>query len=153
MVLKIGDKAPRFSLPTDSGEILSLNELRGQRVVLYFYPKNMTPGCTSEAVDFRDYTKDFNNAGALIIGVSKETVVRHKNFKTKYNLNFTLISDEKGTLCEAYGVWKKKKLYGREFMGIVRTTFLIDSFGIVQKIWPKVKVKGHAEEVLAAIQS
>ncbi len=153
MVLNIGEKAPTFSLPTDNGEILSLDDLKGRRLVLYFYPKNMTPGCTSEALAFRDHAKDFYNAGVSVVGASKDSVKRHKNFKAKYNLGFPLISDEQGELCETYGVWQKKKLYGREFMGIVRTTFLIDSNGVIQKIWPKVNVRGHVKEVLAIIHA
>jgi peroxiredoxin Q/BCP len=153
MTLDVGDKAPDFSLPTDGGGTLSLKDLKGKTVVLYFYPKDMTPGCTTEAQDFRDLAKQFEKAGAVVVGASKDSVKRHDNFKAKHDLNFQLVSDEEGTLCEDYGVWQKKKLYGREFMGIVRATFIIDAKGKVAKVWPKVKVKGHAQEVLEAVQA
>jgi peroxiredoxin Q/BCP len=153
MTLDVGDKAPDFSLPTDGGGKLSLKDLKGKTVVLYFYPKDMTPGCTTEAQDFRDLAKQFEKAGAVVVGASKDSVKRHDNFKAKHDLNFQLVSDEEGTLCEDYGVWQKKKLYGREFMGIVRATFIIDAKGKVAKVWPKVKVKGHAQEVLEAVQA
>lgn len=153
MSLDVGDKAPDFSLPTDGAGTLSLKDLKGKTVVLYFYPKDMTPGCTTEAQDFRDLAKQFEKAGAVVVGASKDSVKRHDNFKAKHDLNFQLVSDEEGTLCEDYGVWQKKKLYGREFMGIVRATFIIDAKGKVAKVWPKVKVKGHAQEVLEAVQA
>jgi len=113
----------------------------------------MTPGCTTEAQDFRDRAKQFEKAGAVIVGASKDSPARHDKFKQKQNLNFALVSDEDGTLCEAYGVWQLKKFMGREFMGIVRATFLIDAKGVIREIWPKVKVKGHAEEVLDAVKA
>jgi len=153
MTLDVGDKAPDFSLPTDGGGTLSLKDLKGKTVVLYFYPKDMTPGCTTEAQDFRDLAKQFEKAGAVIVGASKDSVKRHDNFKAKHDLNFQLVSDEEGTLCEAYGVWQLKKFMGREFMGIVRATFIIDGKGKIAKVWPKVKVKGHAQEVLEAVQA
>jgi peroxiredoxin Q/BCP len=153
MTLDVGDKAPDFSLPTDGGGTLSLKDLKGKTVVLYFYPKDMTPGCTTEAQDFRDLAKQFEKAGAVVVGASKDSVKRHDNFKAKHDLNFQLVSDEEGTLCEAYGVWQLKKFMGREFMGIVRATFVIDGKGKIAKVWPKVKVKGHAQEVLEAVQA
>ena len=153
MSINEGDKAPAFKLPTDGGGELSLKDLKGKTVVLYFYPKDMTPGCTTEAQDFRDRAKNFDKAGAVIVGASKDSVKRHDNFVAKHDLNFKLVSDENGTLCEDYGVWQKKKLYGREFMGIVRSTFIIDGKGVVRKVWPKVKVKGHADEVLEAVKA
>ena len=153
MTLDVGDKAPDFSLPTDGGGTLSLKDLKGKTVVLYFYPKDMTPGCTTEAQDFRDLAKQFEKAGAVVVGASKDSVKRHDNFKAKHDLNFQLVSDEEGTLCEAYGVWQLKKFMGREFMGIVRATFVIDGKGNIAKVWPKVKVKGHAQEVLEAVQA
>jgi peroxiredoxin Q/BCP len=153
MSLKVGDKAPDFDLPTDGGGSLKLKDLKGKTVVLYFYPKDMTPGCTTEAQDFRDRAKQFEKAGAVIVGASKDSPARHDKFKQKQNLNFALVSDEDGTLCEAYGVWQLKKFMGREFMGIVRATFLIDAKGVIREIWPKVKVKGHAEEVLDAVKA
>ena len=153
MTLDVGDKAPDFSLPTDGGGTLSLKDLKGKTVVLYFYPKDMTPGCTTEAQDFRDLAKQFEKAGAVIVGASKDSVKRHDNFKAKHDLNFRLVSDEEGTLCEAYGVWQLKKFMGREFMGIVRSTFVIDGKGKIAKVWPKVKVKGHAQEVLETVKA
>jgi len=152
-MVDIGDKAPDFRLPTDGGGELGLVDLKGKTVVLYFYPKDSTPGCTTEAEDFRDRIADFERAGAAIVGASKDSIKRHDNFKAKHDLPFPLISDEGGSLCEDYGVWKKKKLYGREFMGIERTTFLIDGDGVVRQVWRKVKVKGHADAVLEAVQA
>jgi thioredoxin-dependent peroxiredoxin len=152
MSLDVGDKAPDFSLPTDGGGTLSLQDLKGKTVVLYFYPKDMTPGCTTEAQDFRDRINDFDKAGAVIVGASKDSVKRHDNFKAKHELNFPLLSDEDGTLCEAYGVWQLKKLYGREYMGIMRATFVIDGKGIIQHVWPKVRVKEHAQAVLEVVR-
>jgi len=148
MSVSIGDKAPQFDLPTDGGHSLTLEELKGKTVVLYFYPKDSTPGCTTEAQDFRDLQADFEAAGAIIVGASKDSVKRHDNFKEKQQINFPLLSDEEGTLCDSYGVWIMKKLYGREYMGIERATFLIDGKGVVRHIWHKVKVKNHAREVL-----
>ncbi len=122
-------------------------------VVLYFYPKDSTPGCTIEACDFRDLMADFSKIDATIIGVSKDSVKRHDNFKSKYELPFALASDAESDVCERYGVWVEKSMYGRKYMGIERATFLIDAKGTVRKVWRKVKVKGHADEVLAAIQA
>ena len=153
MTLNPGDKAPAFNLPTDGGGTLSLKELKGKAVVLYFYPKDSTPGCTNEAKDFRDLHDSFKKAGAVVLGASKDSVKRHDNFKAKNDLPFALLSDEEGTLCAAYGVWILKKLYGREYMGIERATFLIDAQGVVREVWHKVKVKGHAEAVLATLQT
>lgn len=150
MTVDVGDTAPGFSLPTDGGGTLSLGDLKGKTVVLYFYPKDSTPGCTTEAQNFRDLDKEFQAAGAVVVGASKDSVKRHDNFKAKNDLPFALVSDEDGSLCEAYGVWVKKKLYGREYMGIERATFLIDGKGKVRQVWHNVKVKGHADEVLAA---
>lgn len=152
MALKVGSKAPDFTLPGDGGGKVSLKSLRGNKVVLYFYPKDDTPGCTKEACAFRDQFPAFKKAKAEIIGISKDDVARHDKFKTKYELPFTLASDEDGKVCAAYGVWQEKTLYGRKFMGIVRSTFLIDEQGVIREIWPKVKVPGHAEQVMAAIK-
>ncbi len=152
-MLKAGDKAPDFDLPTDGGGKLKLKDLKGKKAVVYFYPKDMTPGCTTEAQDFRDHAKAFQKAGAVVVGVSKDSVARHDKFKEKYDLPFHLVSDEDGDLCEKFGVWQEKSLYGRKFMGIVRATFLLDEKGVVRQVWPKVKVKGHAEEVLAATKA
>ena len=151
--LKEGLKAPAFNLPTDGGEKTRLADLKGQNVVVYFYPKDMTPGCTVEAVDFSAMAPDFKKAKTVVIGVSKDSVERHEKFKEKHRLKITLASDENGAMLEKYGVWQEKKLYGKVFMGIVRSTFLIDSEGKIVKIWPKVRVKGHAAEVLEAAKA
>ncbi|MDH3236774.1 MAG: thioredoxin-dependent thiol peroxidase [Alphaproteobacteria bacterium] len=150
--IEIGQPAPDFSVPGDGGGTVSLSALKGKPVVLYFYPKDDTPGCTKEACGFRDAMPDFSKVKAQIIGVSKDSVKRHDNFKAKYDLNFALASDEDGAICEAYGVWVMKKNYGREYMGIERTTFLIDKDGIIREIWRKVRVNGHVEAVLEAAQ-
>ena len=152
MTVNVGDKAPDFDLPTDGDGALRLSSLKGKKVVLYFYPKDSTPGCTVEAKDFRDRIKDFENAGAVVVGASKDSVKRHDNFKAKNGLPFQLVSDGEGTLCDDYGVWVEKKLYGRAYMGIERATFLIDGNGAVREIWRKVKVKGHADAVLEAVK-
>lgn len=153
MTLAVGDQAPDFTLPTDGGRELSLAELKGKKVVLYFYPKDSTPGCTTQAQGFRDLKDQFDAANCVVVGVSKDSIKRHDNFKAKQELNFDLVSDENSDLCEQYDVWKEKSMYGKTFWGIVRTTFLIDEDGIVRTIWPKVKVKGHVEEVLEAVKS
>jgi peroxiredoxin Q/BCP len=145
-----GSKAPAFSLPADDGSTVSLKSLAGKKAVLYFYPKDDTPGCTTEAIAFSALGKKFDSAGTVVLGVSKDTVEKHCNFRDKHNLTVRLLSDEEGKMLEAYGVWAEKSLYGRKFMGINRTTFLIDEKGVVRRVWPKVKVAGHAEEVLAA---
>ncbi len=152
MTLTPGNKAPGFDLPTDGGANLTLTQLKGGKVVLYFYPKDATPGCTTEAGDFRDRIKDFEKSGAVVVGASKDSVKRHDKFKAKNGLAFTLVADVDGTLCDAYGVWVQKKLYGREYMGIERATFLIDENGVIREVWRKVKVKGHAERVLEAVR-
>jgi len=153
MSVKEGGKAPAFSMPTDGGGKIALKDFKGRPVIVYFYPKDSTPGCTTEACDFRDLTPDFSKIDAEIIGVSKDSVKRHDNFKAKHELPFSLASDEDGDVCERYGVWVEKNMYGRKFMGIERATFLIDAKGVVRKIWRKVKVKGHAEEVLEAVKA
>lgn len=152
MTLEVGSPAPDFTLPTDNDGELSLSGLKGKKVVLYFYPKDSTPGCTTQAKGFRDLKAEFEAENCVIVGASKDTVKRHDNFVKKQELNFPLVSDAESDLCESYGVWQEKKMYGKTFMGIVRTTFLIDENGIIQKIWPKVKVKGHIEEVLEAVK-
>ena len=152
MTVKVGDKAPSFTLPQDGGGELSLKELKGKAVVLYFYPKDDTPGCTMEAQAFRDRVKDFKKLGAVVVGASKDSVKRHDNFKAKHKLPFALVSDADGALCAAYGVWVEKKLYGRAYMGIERATFLIDGKGVVREAWRNVKVKGHADAVLDAVR-
>lgn len=149
--LNVGDTAPDFSLPAGDGKTLSLKEFRGKKVVLYFYPKDNTPGCTKEACSFRDDIRKFERKGAVIIGVSADRVESHRKFADKYDLPFSLVSDEKKSLINAYGVWKKKSLYGRTFLGIERSTFVIDEKGKIARIYRKVKVDGHSEEVLAAL--
>jgi len=151
--LKQGQKAPAFNLPTDGGGKIRLADLKGQNVVVYFYPKDMTPGCTTEAIDFSSLAPAFKKAKTTVIGVSKDSVERHDKFKDKHGLTITLASDETGAMLEKYGVWQEKKLYGRVFMGIVRSTFLIDAEGKIAKIWPKVRVKAHAEDVLEAAKA
>lgn len=153
MSIEPGQPAPDFTLPTDGGGSVSLKELRGRKVVLYFYPKDDTPGCTTEACGFRDALPDFTGLDATVIGVSKDSVARHDKFKAKHGLPFTLASDEEGTVCEAYGTWIEKSMYGRSYMGIDRATFLIDGEGVVRGVWRKVKVKGHVEEVLEAARA
>ena len=152
MALKKGDKAPAFNLPSDGGGKIKLSELKGKKVVLYFYPKDSTPGCTQEGLDFKELHTKFKRGGAVVLGASKDSVKRHDNFKEKQGFPFNLLSDEEGTLCNDYGVWIKKKNYGREYMGIERATFLIDEKGKIANIWHKVRVKGHAEEVLTAVK-
>ena len=152
MSIAVGDKAPDFDLPTDGGGNVKLSDLQGQPVVIYFYPKDMTPGCTTESCDFRDQHPNFAAVNAKIIGISKDSAARHDKFKAKHDLNFTLASDEEGDTCERYGVWKEKSMYGKKFMGIERTTVIVDADGVIRHIWSKVKVKGHVDEVLAAVQ-
>jgi thioredoxin-dependent peroxiredoxin len=152
-VLSEGDKAPDFSLPTDGGGTISLKAFGGRKVVLYFYPKDDTSGCTLEAKAFNDAKAQFAAAGAEIIGVSADSVASHDKFKKKYGLGFTLASDEAKGMLESYGVWVEKSMYGKKYMGIERSTFLISADGKVLKAWTKVKVPGHVDEVLAAAQA
>lgn len=148
MTLNIGDKAPDFTLPTDSGQEITLSQLKGQPVILYFYPKDNTPGCTKEACDFRDNFAQFKKKGVQVFGISKDSVKSHTKFKEKYSLPFTLLVDANADVCEAYGVINKKSMFGKTFLGIQRSTFLIDPKGIIQAIWRKVKVPGHVEQIL-----
>ncbi len=143
-----GEEAPDFQLEADDGREVSLSDYRGKKVVLYFYPKDGTPGCTREAVEFRNIAQEFEKEGAVILGVSKDSVKSHQKFKQKHELPFTLLSDPEGKVLDLYEVWKKKSLYGRTFMGTERTTFLIDEKGIVKKVYRKVKAKGHAQVCL-----
>ena len=152
-MLETGQTAPDFTLPRDGGENVTLSDLRGQKVVLYFYPKDNTPGCTTEALDFTALKDAFAAAGTLVFGISKDSVKKHENFCAKHELGIPLLSDAEGTVCEDYGVWAEKKIYGKTFWGIVRTTYLIDEEGKVAQIWPKVKVADHAAQVLAAVQA
>lgn len=150
-MIEEGVTAPGFSLPGAGEKTLTLSDFAGKWVVLYFYPKDNTPGCTTEAKDFSALSDQFAARNAVVIGVSKDTVKKHDTFRTKHDLTVDLVSDESGDLCEAYGVWVEKKLYGKTYMGIQRATFLIAPDGKVAKIWPKVRVKGHAEAVLDEI--
>lgn len=151
--LTIGAAAPDFLSPTDGGKHISLSELRGKHVVLYFYPKDDTPGCTIEAKEFGEALKDFDALDAVVIGVSKDNVKSHDKFKEKYCLPFTLVSDLDGSICEAYGTWIEKSMYGKKYMGIDRSTFLIAKDGTIQRIWRKVSVTHHVSEVLTAVKT
>jgi peroxiredoxin Q/BCP len=152
-MVSAGEKAPDFTLPADDGNEVSLKDYRGKNVVLYFYPKDGTPGCTQEAIEFRDIAEDFEKEDAVILGVSKDSVKSHQKFKQKHQLPFTLLSDSEGKILDRYGVWKKRSLYGRTFMGTERTTFLIDGNGIVKKVYRKVKPKGHAQVCLLDLKT
>ncbi len=151
--LQPGDKAPAFTLPADGGETLSLSALKGKPVVLYFYPKDDTSGCTKEALDFTAAAKEFDKLGAVVIGCSRDSVASHDKFKTKHKLGVRLAADEDGKVTEAFGVWVEKSLYGRQYMGIERATFLIDGTGKIRHVWRKVKVPGHVQAVLDAARS
>lgn len=144
----VGQKAPQFSLQDDTGETISLEDFKGKKVILYFYPKDDTPGCTKEACDFRDQGKKFEKANAVILGISADSVESHGKFKKKFGLPFRLLSDPEKETIKAYGVWKEKSMYGKKYMGIERATFVIDENGKIQNVFPKVKVDGHIEEVL-----
>jgi len=148
-----GQIAPDFTLPATDGSTVRLLDLRGKKVVLYFYPKDDTPGCTREACAFRDNLGVLQSMGVVVLGVSPDSVASHQKFAQKYGLPFPLLADEGAQVATTYGVWKEKKQYGRTYMGIERTTFLIDENGIVQRVFPKVKVDGHVEEVIEAIRS
>jgi peroxiredoxin Q/BCP len=150
MSLAIGDKAPDFTLPTSGNGTVSLAALKGRKVILYFYPKDDTPGCTKEACSFRDALPDFEGADAVVIGVSKDSVASHDKFRSKYALPFMLASDKDGDTAERYGAWIEKSMYGRKYMGLDRSTFLIDGEGRLRGIWRGVRVPGHVDEVLEA---
>lgn len=147
-MVREGEEAPDFTLQADDGKEVSLSDYRGKKVVLYFYPKDGTPGCTREAIEFKEMAKEFERESAVILGVSKDSIKSHEKFKQKHDLPFTLLSDPEGKVLDLYGVWKKKSLYGRTFMGTERTTFLVDEKGIVKRTYRKVKVKGHAQVCL-----
>lgn len=152
-MLKEGSKAPDFTLQTDEGKKVSLKDFAGKKVVLYFYPKDDTPGCTKEACSFTENLGSVTKTGAVVLGVSADSVESHQNFKKKYGLNFPLLSDPDREVIEKYGVWKEKNMYGKKSMGIERTTFLIDKEGRIAHIFPRVKVDGHTAEVLEKLQS
>jgi len=151
--LQVGDKAPPFKLEADGGGEVSLSGLKGKTVVLYFYPKDDTSGCTAEAIAFSKDAKAFKQAGAVVIGVSKDSVASHDKFKKKHKLDVTLAADEDIKIAEAYGVWVEKSMYGRKYMGMERATFLIDGKGLIRNIWRKVKVPGHSADVLATVKA
>ena len=153
MTLAVGDKAPALTLPVSGGGELSLAKFKGKPVVVYFYPKDNTSGCTKEAQDFQSAMAKFKKAGAEVIGISKDSVVSHDKFTAKFDLSFPLLADTEGKACEAFGTWVEKSLYGRKYMGIERATFVIDAKGVVRHVWRKVKVPGHVDQVLAAVQS
>ncbi len=149
----VGAKAPEFDLERDGGGRARLADFQGRKLVLYFYPKDDTTGCTQEARDFSAAAGDFEGAGAAVVGVSPDSAARHDRFKAKHDLAVALLSDESTAVLQAYGVWKEKSMYGRKYMGVERTTFLIDGKGVIRDIWPKVKVAGHAGAVLAAVRA
>ena len=153
MSVPVGDKAPDFTMPTDGNGSVTLSKLRGKPVVLYFYPKDDTTGCTAEACGFRDTFPDYGKTGAVVIGVSRDSVASHDKFKKKHGLPFILASDADSKVTEGYGVWIEKSMYGRKYMGIDRSTFLIDKEGVVRGVWHKVKVPGHVAEVLKAAKA
>ena len=150
-MLKPGDKAPDFTLVSDEGKQITLKDYKGKQVILYFYPKDDTEACTEQACTFRDNIKVIEKKNAVVIGVSKDNTKSHVKFKKKYELNFTLLSDEERTMLEAYNVWKEKSMFGKKYMGIIRTTFLIDEKGIIKEVWDKVKVTGHIQEVISKL--
>jgi peroxiredoxin Q/BCP len=152
-MLSQGDKVPDVTMLSADGEAVSPADFSGQKLVLYFYPKDDTPGCTQEAKDFSAFAAEFEKAGTWVLGISKDGAERHRKFSAKHDLKVKLVTDPDGSVCEAFGTWGEKSLYGRIFMGIARATFLIDRDGTVSRVWRKVKVKGHAEEVLAAARA
>lgn len=153
MSIEPGTMAPEITLPRDGGDTVSLSDYAGKAVVLYFYPKDDTPGCTVEAIDFTARAGQFADANAVVLGISKDTVAKHDKFRDKHGLGVVLLSDAEGDVCERYGVWVEKKMYGKTYMGIARTTVLIDGEGKIARVWDKVKVEGHADEVLEAVKA
>ncbi|MDP3641106.1 MAG: thioredoxin-dependent thiol peroxidase [Alphaproteobacteria bacterium] len=152
-MISIGSIAPDFQLQIDDGTNFKLSDYRGQKVIVYFYPKDNTPGCTIEACDFRESIQQFNQLNCKVIGISRDSVATHAKFKEKYSLNFPLGADEEGTVCQLYGVWVQKSMFGKKYFGINRVTFLIDDDGIVKHIWPNVSVSSHIKDVLTVLQS
>jgi len=153
MILEVGNMAPDFETDIDGGETIRLSDFRGKNVVIYFYPKDDTPGCTKESCEFRDSYSDFIVEDCVILGVSRDSVRSHDNFRSKHDLPFRLVSDHDGGICESYSVWVQKKNYGREYMGIERSTFIIDSDGVIRSIWRNVRVNGHVDTVLEAVRA
>lgn len=151
-MVQLGEMVPDFTLPASNGKEVSLSDFRGKKVVLYFYPKDMTPGCTTEACDFRDQNEQMKEHGAVVIGISPDSIKSHEKFIEKHGLPFLLLSDEDHRVAEMFGVWKLKKRYGREYMGIERSTFLIDENGVLREEWRDVKVNGHVDEVLNSVR-
>jgi peroxiredoxin Q/BCP len=151
--LKLGSSAPRFKAMNEGGEWISSDQFKGKTLVVYFYPKDDTPGCTQESCDFRDHFGRLKKEGVEVLGVSKDSIASHQKFKNKYDLPFSLLSDESGELCEAFGVWKEKSMYGRKYMGIERTTVIISGSGKILKVYPKVSVKGHVDQVIEDIRT
>jgi peroxiredoxin Q/BCP len=152
-MLEVGKKAPTFKLKNQDGKVISLEDLKGKKVILYFYPKDDTPGCTREACNFRDDLPEFKGLNAAILGVSPDTVESHKKFKIKYSIPFDLLSDVDREVCEKYEVWKEKNNYGKKLMGVERTTYIIDEKGVISNIFNKVKVDGHNEELIKALEN
>lgn len=153
MPIEVGQPAPDFTLPSDTAGDVTLSALRGKPVVLYFYPKDNTPGCTTEACDFRDRIERVRAHGATVLGVSRDSLARHENFRGKYDLNFPLLSDPEAEVHQLYGAWGEKKMYGRVTVGCIRSTVLIDADGNIAQRWPKVRVKGHADAVIEALEA
>ncbi len=151
--LALGSKAPEFKLPSDTGPTVSLEDFKNKKLVIYFYPKADTPGCTRKSIEFSGLRDEFHKAGTVVLGISADPVASQAKFKRKHGLGIALLSDETHRMLEAYGVWGKKSMYGKTFMGVIRTTFLIGRDGRIARIWPKVKVDGHAAEVLAAARA
>jgi peroxiredoxin Q/BCP len=153
MIRSVGEQAPEFELMDDEGNLRKLSDYRGQTIVLYFYPRDNTPGCTKEACSFRDAYADFREVGVEVIGISPDSEQSHAKFKSKYELPFTLLADPDRSVCKAYGVWGPKKMAGREYEGVYRTTFVIDPDGVIKKVFEKVKPADHSQEVLAAVRA
>lgn len=152
-MIEQGVESPDFSLPDQENRKVSLSDFKGQWVIVYFYPKAMTPGCTTETCNFQEALPDFNKIDAVVVGISKDSVDKQKKFAEKYNIDFPLLSDAESDVCEQFGVWQKKSMYGKEYMGIVRSTFIIDPDGKIAKVYPKVKVKEHHQEVLEDLKA
>jgi thioredoxin-dependent peroxiredoxin len=151
--MEVGDLVPSFSLPCDQGEDINIDNFRGKKIVIYFYPKDDTPGCTIEAKDFSCSLDEFKDMNTVIIGISRDPVKKHEKFRAKYDLKHILLADEETKVCELFGCWVEKSMYGKKYMGIARKTFLIDTKGIINRIWPAVKIPGHVEDVKKALVS